>query len=63
MFGRRRPRSVVVQLSPEDESLDPKRSREEAWRFLETFESFRKSSKRKRKLANLHHSGRYIAAA
>jgi hypothetical protein len=41
MFGRRRPRTVAAEVSPEGDSLDPKRSREEAWRFLETFESFK----------------------
>jgi hypothetical protein len=35
MFGRRRPRTLAAEVSPEGDSLDPKRSREEAWRFLE----------------------------
>jgi hypothetical protein len=34
-FGRKRPQPIVAEASAEERSFDPKKSRDDCWRFLE----------------------------
>jgi hypothetical protein len=41
-FGKRRPQAIQLEASPATDTIDSKRSRDEAWRFL-NIRRFRKS--------------------